>query len=526
MMNHKTRPVQHGHLRGRTWAPAFLFFYFALALLTLNPDSECSGAGLFQYGVWQPADPILSLSFVDGAVVYIGWNALEPQQGAVDLKPLEEIRSRARELGKKLIIRIVSAELTPAWVYRSGVPQVLDTTDHDPRWVPLYWHPKYLEALDAFIGRVGPTLDGDPNIEAVQIGIGRYGEMCLEGEDWLRRQATPSLWTETCIAILNIYKRHFQKTPLLVMLMSADLPGGRWTQPMREVAVYAATHGIGLQFNGLSPDNSYLWGSKEEPDLDSAIGIFRLYKEVAPLSFELTNDKVDARLSCMNALSEHASFLSVHTSVLANPTLANLFLFARYFLGRDVQTSGAAWSLLRQTNPEASLETGKKNYEFGLKQIEFSSAVRITLRDQTISTTGETRALNDFMGLPCRRTVRSQERGVMAFRIAPEFDFGSNPKVSVAYADVGLDAWSLWYNTDTGFRRGGLVQKQNTGQWLVAEFEASNMSKGKTADILIDSVDNGDEYIHYVQLTREGAAVPFPFSVPHAPALSAEDVCE
>ena len=526
MISYATNSIRDWHAMTRRWKTAFLLIATVLALLALCPDTGCSGSGLYQYGVWQPDDRILSLPFVDGAVAYLGWNALEPEEGFVDLRPIQEIRSRAREIQKKLIIRIVSAELTPGWVYRKGVPKVLDVTDHDPKWVPLYWHPKYLEALEAFIGRVGPALDGDPVIEAVQIGIARYGEMCIEGEDWLRREVTPSLWTDTCIAVLDIYKRHFRHTPLLVMIMSADLPGGRWTQPMQEVAAYAAAHGIGLQFNGLSPDNSYLWGLKDEPDKDSAIGIFRQYAGKVPLSFELTNDKVDPRLSCMNALSEHASFLSVHTTLLANPTLAHLFLFAHYFLGRDVRTSGAVWSLLRQTNPDAAVETGKKNYEFGLKQVEFASAPLIVLGKQAISMTGKTIALNDFMGLPCRRTVGSDGSGMMAFRIAPEFDFGAKSTVSVVYADVGSDMWSLWYMTDAGFRRAGSVQKQNTGQWLLAEFEAPCLSRGKDADILIDSVDYGDEYIHYVQLTRAGATVPFPLSLPRAPTPASANDCE
>ncbi len=526
MINCGTNYIRNGHAKTRARTSVFLLFSIALALLTLDLPAACDGAGLYQYGVWQSNDPILTLPFVDGVVAYIGWNALEPEEGAIDLRPIQELRARARKIGKKLIIRMVSAELTPSWVYRKGVPKVLDATDHDPRWVPLYWDPNYLEALDGFIGRVGSALDGDPTIEAVQIGIGRYGEMCIEGEDWLRRQATPSLWTDTCIAILNIYLKHFRRTRLLVMIMSADLPGGRWTQPMRDVAAYAAGHGIGLQFNGLSPDNSYLWGVRDEPDPDSAVGIFRLYAGVAPLAFELTSDKVDPRLSCMNALSEHASYLSVHTNLLANPTLADLFSFTHYFLGKDARTAGAVWSLLRQTNPDAAVETGKKNYEFGLKQVEFASPAPIFLEDKATSITGKTIALNDFMGLPCRKTVRSHGVGAMAFRIAPEFDFGSKPKVSVVYADVGSDIWSLWYMSEAGFRRAGSAQKQNTGRWLLAEFEAPYLTRGKDADILIDSVDKGVEYIHYVQLTREGATAPLPLSLPRVSAPASGNVAE
>lgn len=485
------------------------------ALLATSMNGESTAAGLYQYGVWQTNDKILASSFVDGVVVYVGWSALEPTQDAVDVSFIKAVRTRAKELGKKLIIRIVSAELTPPWVYRLGIPRVLDTTDHDPRWVPLYWHPKYLGVLDEFIGKISAQLDGDPVIEAVQVGIGRYGEMCLEGFDWLNHDFSPKLWTATCISILDIYKKHFRKTPLLVMIMSADLPGGRWTSPMQEVASYAAANGIGIQFNGLSPDNSYLWGLRGQPDEDSAVGIFRKYAGKVPLAFELTNDKVDARLSCMNAVSEHASFLFVHTSLLADPELRGIFAFTHYFLGRSLRSSDAVWTLLRQTNPDSVEETGKKNYEFGLKQIEFPTDTKFVVDKQQISVTTKTMPLDDFLGLPCRRTVDSDQQAYLAFQIDGEVNLGSKPTLSVIFADVGMDSWSLFYMTQDGLRKFGTVHKQDTRQWLIVDFELPGLSTGHVADILIDSNGDGDEYIHYLQLNRAGMAAPLPISLPH-----------
>jgi len=483
-------------------------------------------AGLYQYGVWQADDRILSSSFVGGVVAYVGWNTLEPEEGSLDMSFIRTIRSRAKDYGKKLIVRIVSAELTPAWVYSRGVPRVLDTTDHAPRWTPLYWDPRYLEALEGLIGRVAPKLDGDPAIEAVQVGIGRYGEMCIEGPDWLRHDFSPARWTATCISIIDIYKKHFQKTPLFVMIMSSDLPGRRWTGPMQEVASYAAANGIGIQFNGLSPDNSYLWGLRDQPDKDSAVGIFRQYIGKVPLAFELTNDKVDARLSCMNAVSEKASFLFVHTSLLEDPGLQDVFVFTNYFLGSSVRSSESVWTLLRQTNPDSVAETGKKNYEFGLKEIEVEAETRLIMGKQQISVTAKTVPLGDFLGLPCRRTYGSGQHAYAAFQIDREAILGDKPRLIVIYADVGMDSWKVLYMTKGGLRSGGIVQKRNTGQWMTADFELPNLSAGHLADIFIDSNGDGDEYVHYLQLNREGAEIPLPYSLPHVsprpPARSPE----
>ncbi len=500
---------------GNTYPYNVRRFLIFTAFFTMYFSCTPQAAGLYQYGVWQSDDRMLSSSFVDGVVAYVGWSDLEPEEGLLDMSFIEAIRARAKKLGKKLIVRLVSAELTPSWVYKKGVPRVLDTTDHEPRWVPLYWHPAYLKALDGFISRVGPKLDGDPVIEAVQVGIGRYGEMCLEGDDWLKHDFSPSGWTATCISIIDIYRKHFHKTPLIVMIMSADLPGRRWTSPMQEVASYAAGKGIGLQFNGLSPDNSYLWGLQDYPDKDSAIGIFRHYVGKVPLAFELTNDKVDTGLSCMNALSEHASFLFIHTALLDDPSLKDIFVFTRYFLGRTVQSSDALWILLRQTNPDAISETGKKNYEFGLKQIESVKDEVFVFGKAQIPVTYKTTPFSDFLGLPCRRTGHTGERGYIAIQIHKDVNLGDKPTLSVVYADVGMDSWTLLYMTAGGLKNAGTVQKRDTGQWIAADFELPGLSAGHAADMLIDTNGDGPEYVHYIQLNIGGRAVPLPLSLTH-----------
>lgn len=475
-------------------------------------ESVSYGQGLFQYGVWRSDDRIVSAPFVDGVVAYFHWNVLEREPGRVDMEPILRIRSRVQSEGKRFILRIVTAEHTPNWLYRLGVPRVIDKSDDQPRSVPLYWHPVYLQRVNALIAKIAEQLDGDPSVAAVQIGVAKYGEMLIGGRDWIAQGFSPSIWTDTCRAIIDIYKEHFKKTPLLVMIMSQEFPDGRRTESMQQVAEYAAAHRVGLQFNGLSPDNSYLWGLLDRPDPDSAIAIFRKFSSQIPLSFELTSDKVDPRISCMNALSERASFLSVHTSILEQASLAPLFAFTRYFLGRTPSNSKAVWTLLRQTYPGDALRTGKKNYEFGLEQVELQDHVTACIDGSELKIRGKTSALDGLNGLPCRKTNSAENFHHMVFRISSEFDPGPEPVLTVAYADVGEDTWQPMYMTEQGLRWGRTIRKHNTGKWLKADFTLHGFTKGSPIDLLIDSKGDGDEYIHYVQLSRSVSAVPFPFS--------------
>lgn len=281
---------------------------------------------------------------------------------------------------------------------------------------------------------------------------------------------------------------------------------------MRAAAAYAASKGITLQFNGLSPDNSYLWGLLEQPDRDSAVSLFREFRTQVPISFEFTNDKAQPRLSCMNALSEGASYLSVHTSILEDMSLQDLFSFTHYFLGKNPQTAGAVWTLLRQTFPNDHIRTGKKNYEFGMHQVEVNDVSLVQSGGTDFIIRAKTSAMAEMGGFPCRRTDAASHSHHIVFTVSPDFDAGSHPVLSVVYADVGQDALSVLYMNGDGLSEAGIIQKGGTGKWLRADFGLPGLATGSLPAIILDSKGDGDEYIHYVQLTRSGSSAPFPFS--------------
>ncbi len=475
------------------------------------------GRGLYQYGVWRPHDKILTLPYVDGVIVYMHWNVMEPEEGEINLEPIREIRSRVQALGKRFILRVVTSEHTPPWVFSRGVPAVIDRTEDSPKMAPLYWHALYLRRLEILVNALGGALDGDPSLAGVQIGIAGFGEMVLGGDDWLQQGFTPSLWTETCRSIIDIYRNAFRRTPLLVMIMSQEFSKGREIEPMEQIAEYAASKGIGLQFNGLSEDNSYLWGLRPTPDPCSAIGLFRRFAKHVPISFELTNDKVDPHLSLMNALSEGAGFVSVHTSILERPSLAQLFTFTSNFLGKRPRNSSCVWTVLRQTFPGAREKTGKKNYEFGLSQMDGTS---VDESSSNISTclAAHAAAIGSHRGRPCRRTDYRKGSRCMSFKMAGDFDAGTDPVVTVIYSDEGSDTWTLGYSTGPVKRTSDPIRKGNSGRWLRVNIKLVGFRRGADPDFFIDSNMDGDEYIHFVQVTRGRSDVILPYSEDEVPS--------
>ena len=142
---------------------------FLSVMFIFCTENVSYGQGLFQYGVWRSDDRIVSAPFVDGVVAYFHWNVLEREPGQVDMEPILRVRTRVQKEGKRFILRVVTAEHTPAWLYRLGVPRVIEKIDDQPRSVPLYWHPEYLQRLNALVRKIAQQLDGDSSVAAIQI---------------------------------------------------------------------------------------------------------------------------------------------------------------------------------------------------------------------------------------------------------------------------------------------------------------------------------------------------------------------
>ncbi len=119
-------------------------------------------------------------------------------------------------------------------------------------------------------------------------------------------------------------------------------------------------------------------------------------------------------------------------------------------------------------------------------------------------------------GWICRRN-QGTGNPLMALKIDDRYAYEgpATVTVTVTYLDRGSDSWRLTYDVAGDANKvAGTIFKGDSGAWLVATFNlddawlANRQSGG--ADLTIDSMGDGDEYIHLVDVSRFGrfAAAP------------------
>jgi hypothetical protein len=197
------------------------------------------------------------------------------------------------------------------------------------------------------------------------------------------------------------------------------------------------------------------------------------------------------------------------------------------YLGVTPSTTPGIWCALRET------ETGGEygNFFFWLYQNDnLSGGKTVALKpgvnsgDAWLMSTGKE-------GRYARRTDLASGNPYMHFQVLNPSPYYGNPAaltltVTVTYLDKGTDQWKLRYDSTTGTKDAGVVTKGNTNTWKKAVFVLTDARFGNgytddgagggngsgAADLTIDCMDSGDEYIHMVGITRrtEGGPSPTP----------------
>jgi hypothetical protein len=160
-----------------------------------DPSLRPETSGLYLLGAYDTEIPVSALTNPDvvGVSMRLTWEALEPQEGALDTSFLESEIEAAKAAGKKIQLRIISGRRTPAWVYPKGVPSLryLDyEANGDPTGeinrVPVPWNPVYLNVWTSFINRLGQRIGDEREVELIHLtgATSRTAEMGLaEGAD-------------------------------------------------------------------------------------------------------------------------------------------------------------------------------------------------------------------------------------------------------------------------------------------------------------------------------------------------------
>jgi len=306
--------------------PGMGIYQFA-SLLKNDPAAEDIG---------QENDYSVNNPYVSGTVIYCSWKEIEPEEKAFRWDKIDALMQPWIINNKRCILRICPCRreiATPDWVFRAGAHYISQKgmqthTQADLNYenkIPVYWDPVFLEKYEALIKEFGKRYDRDPNVEAIQIALGKWGESFLGSEvdlgpikntlsEWVKEGYTISRAIETFKRIIMLYKKYFVQTPLIVMI------GGPFVDNLRssesaanteEIAAFCVENGIFLQQNGFSPNyNNFLNTTK----------IFDRYYRKTKVMYEIYHAKAMdpdvMQKTVRNMLKEHVSYAFLYTKNL------------------------------------------------------------------------------------------------------------------------------------------------------------------------------------------------------------------
>jgi hypothetical protein len=213
-------------------------------------------------------------SLAAGAVGYVrvDWALVEPEEGAFDWAPLEDIVEAFARRGKPCALGVMTANqhsarqyVTPRWVFDAGAPSIAVEGLNVPELVvpESFEDEVFLDRLEAFAAAFGARYDGDPRIAWVDIrSYGNWGE----GHIWpWEDEGVRPISGEGLRKHVQLYLDAFPRTRLV-------LPWGK--ERYRDVYDWAGDHGVGLRREGVLGNSD---GRETALVLGRAPGVFEFY---------------------------------------------------------------------------------------------------------------------------------------------------------------------------------------------------------------------------------------------------------
>ncbi|HIQ04984.1 MAG TPA: hypothetical protein EYH31_04710, partial [Anaerolineae bacterium] len=381
----------------------------------------------------------------------------------------------------------------------------------------------------------------------------------LGGDD----DVASAIWLQTAKEITDIYMDAFSEDGQLRKTLLVQV--GSYTfkaTERRDLADYAASLGIGLSNNDLYPDgNVRIMGPDSNcPGCGKNDHILAHNHEV-PIAFEtyeyMLCTPTYAYWAMLNAADKRADYLRLSVDLFydeeGNDRTENLAIFEyiRPYIGATVDNTPSVWVAMREhRNPwiacrgreDASWYPQLGNYDFYMEQDDSVPGGHTVPETNDSQVTGLGWCPNPPAGSYCyeypynpdlppgregwvaRRTDQATGNPYIWFKVDDGYLYGPSNAVTitVTYADVGSDRWALRYQCAggecTAAPQGSSdpwVQKTDSRTWKQAVFVLTdaNLSNGLAggSDFRLDCLGDGDEHIHFVDLTRTGGSgVPTP----------------
>lgn len=477
---------------------------------------------------------------VTGGHMKFFWSDIELADGFFDWTEVDKWLDEQTSLGKPTAIgftpydgRCCGGMHSPRWLMWEDESTVVRCDAR--QWpIPRYWHPRYLAEYRQFVQAFAARYDGDPRIAWVELGTGIFGEAKpSDVSDWpclLAAGLTSQIWIDTTKTILHDFADAFTQTPLLYQFAPVYNPQGESVAQRKTLTDYAASLGIGLKHNGLTPDADYAFVFDPTKVYYKAgqWDPFQSWWKDVPVGWEsyATQRCVDAKTGaqsdgitmwCIYAgLHGHADYFVLSEDMVTDPGRRPYLEFAQHYAGAELQDIDSVWVALRET--EFSFFPAYGNYTFGLYQNDAVPGGRSAVAWNKTSYPE---------GRYTRRTNRASGNPSLYFDVDNAWLYRNTDRtvsVEVIYLDEGGDTWSLYYDAaGSPAQLAGTVRKTNSGRWLTQTFTLTDAYFGDRqpgggarpgSDFFLASND-ADDYFHRVRVFKSGVA-PTPTPPPIA----------
>ncbi len=439
--------------------------------------------------------------------------------------------------------------------------------------IPKYWSPDYLQAYEGLVQKIALTFRGDPRIEFIALGTGMYGEAwaCDPGADSSALAAAglnSDVWIDAVQDMTDGWYRWFRGTEpeLQSTLFQQVAPVTYSARERREISQYSAERGIGLSVNGLYPQQGgavVSGGSLIGSGMYD--GIFTWWQEV-PIAWETYHymlcDPKELYWGMISGLDKHPYYMRLARDLFidedgdARTEYLPVFDWVSQYVGVTVENTPSVWVAMREPQHpwrtcwdsnalKDNLEYG--NFSFWLDQddgIEGGMTVPETNAEfnrqgeavEWIRNPSNPNPYNPDLPAPdpakplwqythddwvlsrsgwvIRRTDQETGNPYMWLKVDDGYINGewNSVAISVTYADIFTDTWSLEYEAVGGVLKAATpqgssdpwVQKTDSSTYKTVTFLIDDARLGNglegEADFRISCNDDGDDWIHFVEL--------------------------
>lgn len=500
-----------------------------------------------------------------------GWNILEPDWDG-DYRFDEYILPWVQQevaRGKKVAIGFVTYNGrqyggidVPSWLWARDPNVRLNNSGY---YVLNYLNRTYVEEYKEFVRDFAQWVAANPvvrdNLAWIETGIGLFGENQPTAKNWndavdynYYKLYAPNPdggngwssvhWVNHIYEVNQFYRDAFNNAGMSNMPIVTNIAPTYLADWERiESSNHAVSINVGLKHAGLMADHANA--------LDSYAPIVQYFDgpSQVPICWEVYGPETsfgpgenEWYWTVLAGLQYHPDYWLPTRGVMTYPTHVGPARMAEDYAGVTLQTTPDIWVAMRET-----FRTGQwddpipGDFEFWLYRDDYSQGMTVTETNRSdLSAITNRRGQSVYNptlgsskeGWTTRRTSQEDGNPYMWFKIDDGYIYGgpTEATITVTYFDKGTDRWALRYDATSGFKdatpdgsASAWVQKTNSNTWKTATFHVTDgrfqnyMSGGH--DFRIDCLNDGNEWIHMVKLTKGTSAVtPTPTRTPTATA--------